>query len=145
MTGVLVDSSVIIDVLTGDPRWGQWSADALARAAAWAPLVINPIVFAEVSMGFDTAEEAVDACSPDRFRWDDLPWEAAFLAGRSFLAYRRRGGTKQAPLPDFYIGAHAAVLGYRLLTRDPARVRHAFPTVDLIAPATEADADGGEG
>ncbi len=131
---VLVDSNVILDVATEDPRWGRWSAQALARAADESVLVINPIVFAEVSVGFDRVEDLEAALPPNLYRRDPLPYEAAFLAGKSFLAYRRRGGRRAAPLPDFYIGAHAAVAGYRLLTRDAGRYRTHFPRLTLIAP-----------
>jgi predicted nucleic acid-binding protein len=134
---VLVDSNVILDVATGDRTWGEWSADALARAAEEAVLIINPIVFAEVSIGFDRVEDLEAALPPDVFRRDPLPYEAAFLAGKSFLAYRRRGGQRGTPLPDFYIGAHAAVAGHQLLTRDAARYRTYFPRLALIAPESK--------
>jgi hypothetical protein len=131
---VLVDSNVLLDVATADPVWGEWSADAIARYGSDAILLINPIVYAEVSVGFERIEELEDAVPPELFRRDPLPWEAAFLAGKAFLRYRRRGGRRMAPLPDFYIGAHAAVRGFRLLTRDPRRYRTDFPTVELLAP-----------
>jgi predicted nucleic acid-binding protein len=131
---VLVDSNVILDVATNDPKWGAWSAEALARAADESVLVINPIVFAEVSVGFGRVEDLEDALPPDLYRRDPLPYEAAFLAGRSFLAYRRRGGRRVTPLPDFYVGAHAAVAGHQLLTRDERRYRTYFPRLVLIAP-----------
>lgn len=131
---VLVDSNVILDVATNDPVWGAWSADALARAADTSVLVINPVVFAEVSVGFDRVEDLEDALPSELYRRDPLPYEAAFLAGRSFLAYRKRGGRRVTPLPDFYIGAHAAVAGHRLLTRDARRYRSYFPRLVLIAP-----------
>jgi len=131
---VLVDSNVILDIATEDPEWGGWSANALARAADEALLVINPIVFAEVSVRFERVEDLEDALPPELFRRDPLPYEAAFLAGKSFLAYRRRGGTRAAPLPDFYIGAHALVAGHRLLTRDARRYRTYFPRLALISP-----------
>jgi predicted nucleic acid-binding protein len=133
----LVDSSVILDILTEDPAWSEWSADALAQALDDGPLVINPIVYAEVSVGFDRIEDLDDAVPADDFQRDALPYEAGFLAGKAFLAYRKRGGQKRSPLPDFYIGAHAAVRGYRLLTRDAARYRAYFPTLSLIAPEAE--------
>jgi hypothetical protein len=131
---VLVDSSVILDVATQDPTWQEWSEGALARCASEGMLVINPLVYAEVSIGFDRVEDLEDALDQAVFRRDPVPYEAAFLAGKAFLAYRRRGGVRHAPLPDFYIGAHAAVAGLRLLTRDPTRFRTYFPTVKLIAP-----------
>jgi predicted nucleic acid-binding protein len=133
--GVLVDSNVLLDVATDDPEWGDWSARALAKAAEHAILVINPIIYAEVSIGYMTIE-ALDAALPARvYRRDALPWEAGFLAGKSFLAYRRRGGVRTSPLPDFYIGAHAAIGGLALLTRDAARYRSYFPKVELLVPA----------
>lgn len=134
--GTLLDSNVLLDVLTEDPRWATWSGTALGAAARIGPLVVNPLVFAEVSCGFDTLEQARYAVSPATFVHAALPYEAAFLAGRAFLSYRRRGGERRSPLPDFYIGAHAAVADLRLLTRDGRRYRTYFPTVELLAPAT---------
>jgi predicted nucleic acid-binding protein len=131
---VLVDSNVILDVATEDPTWGEWSARALAHAADKSILVINPIVFAELSVGFDRVEDLEEALPPEIYRRDPLPYEAAFLAGKSFLAYRRRGGRRPMPLPDFYIGAHAAVAGHQLLTRDASRYKTYFPRLVLIAP-----------
>ncbi len=133
MATVLVDSNVLLDVLIPDPTWERWSADTLAAVAESSPLVINPIVFAEVSVGFDRIED-LDAALPPELRREPLPWDAAFLAGKAFLACRRRGGTRLAPVPDFFIGAHAAVRGYTLLTRDAARYRTCFPRLSLIAP-----------
>jgi predicted nucleic acid-binding protein len=130
----LVDSSVILDIVTEDPAWGEWSEDALAQAGDEGQLVINPIVYAEVSVGFDQIEDLNDVVPAHDFRREALPYEAGFLAGKAFLAYRIRGGQKRSPLPDFYIGAHSAVRGYRLLTRDATRFRTYFPTVTLIAP-----------
>lgn len=135
---VLVDSNVILDVATEDPTWGEWSAQALARAADESLLVINPLVYAEVSVGFDRVEDLEEALPPELYRRDPLPYEAAFLAGKCFLAYRRRGGRRATPLPDFYIGAHAAVAGYQLLTRDAARYRTYFPRLKVIAPRSGA-------
>ena len=131
----LVDSNVMIDVMHEDPVWGSWSGDALGMAGQTAPLVINPLIYAEVSVALRQLEELDEALPAGLFRREPLPWEAAFLAGKCFAAYRRRGGTKRSPLPDFYIGAHAAVAGYRLLTRDAGRYRSYFPKLDLIAPA----------
>ncbi len=135
MTPVLVDSNVVLDVVTRDPTWGEWSATALERAADSTVLVINPLIYAEVSVGFDRVEEVERVLPTDLFRRDRLPYDAAFLAGKCFLAYRRRGGARHAPLPDFYIGAHAAVAGLRLLTRDASRYRSYFPRLELIAPS----------
>ncbi len=131
----LVDSSVMLDILTADPRWTQWSSEALASARDDGNLVINPIVYAEVSVGFDKIEDLEEAVPASDFEREQLPYEAGFLAGKAFLAYRRRGGDRRFPVPDFYIGAHAAVRGYRLLTRDAARYRTYFPSVEVIAPA----------
>jgi predicted nucleic acid-binding protein len=134
----LVDSSVILDVVTEDPAWATWSEDALAQARDGGQLVINPIVYAEVSTGFDRIEDLDDAIPANDFQREALPYEAGFVAGKAFLAYRRRGGgQKRSPLADFYIGAHAAVRDYQLLTRDVARYRTYFPTVALIAPDRE--------
>ena len=135
MTPVLVDSNVLLDVVTDDPIWGSWSGATLARTADEAVLVINALVYAEVSIGFAAIEVLEDALPADLFRREDLPYEAAFLAGKAFLTYRQRGGTKRSPLPDFYIGAHAAVSRYRLLTRDATRYRTYFPKLALIAPS----------
>lgn len=134
MTSVLVDSNVLLDVATADPTWGEWSSTTLERLADEAVLVINPLIYAEVSVGFDSIEALEAALPDDLFERQPLPFQAAFLAGKVFLAYRRGGGVKRSPLPDFYIGAHAAVAGYRLLTRDASRYRSYFPTVELIAP-----------
>lgn len=134
MTRTLVDSSVLIDFLTGDPLWGPWSLRALQEATDNGGLVINPVIYAEVSVGNDDAAESERIAPSDLFAREDLPWEAAFMAGKAFIAYRRAGGVKTSPLPDFYIGAHAAVRGHRLLTRDPARVATYFPGVETVAP-----------
>jgi len=134
VNAVLVDSSVLLDILTEDPNWEAWSAKALAQCADQAILVINPIIYAEVSVGFARIEELNEALPSPDFQRVPLPWEAAFLAGKCFLTYRKRGGVKRSPLPDFYIGAHAAVASMALLTRDPARYRTYFPKVQLIAP-----------
>jgi predicted nucleic acid-binding protein len=134
MRPVLVDSNVVLDLAYRDPRWGLWSRGRIAEAAIESVLVINPIVFAEISIGYRSVEDLADLVPAGVFRREPLPYEAAFLAGKAFLAYRRRGGTKTTPLPDFYIGAHAAVRRYRVLTRDAARYRTYFPTVELIAP-----------
>lgn len=131
---VLVDSNVILDVLTEDARWLAWSAEALAHAAERDILVINPIIYAEVSVRFERIEELEEALPDSLFRREPLPWEAGFLAGKCFLTYRRQGGARRAPLPDFYIGAHAAVRAMTLLTRDATRYRTYFPTLALIAP-----------
>jgi predicted nucleic acid-binding protein len=134
MSSTLVDSNVLIDLFDATSEWRDWSDAMVAGCARRGPLVINPIVFAEVAAGFDSLEDVEDALPTAFIRREDLPWDAAFLAGRAFLLYRRRGGKKTAPLPDFYIGAHAAVAGHTLLTRDDRRYRHYFPTLRVIAP-----------
>jgi predicted nucleic acid-binding protein len=131
---VLVDSNVILDIATNDPRWYAWSSEALASEIERGQLVINPIIYAEVSIGYERIEELEAALPQVLYRREPLPYEAGFLAGKAFLQYRRRRGVRQAPLPDFYIGAHAAVARYRLLTRDAKRFRSYFPTVELVAP-----------
>jgi predicted nucleic acid-binding protein len=131
---VLVDSSVILDVLTGDPRWSTWSSRMLVRLTDEGSLAINPIIYAEISVGFERIEDLDDALAPGLLDRLPLPWEAAFLAGRCFLAYRRRRGERRSPLPDFYIGAHAALAGMTLLTRDAKRYRTYFPRLPLIVP-----------
>lgn len=130
----LVDTNVLLDVLTADPVWASWSGAALARAFDDGVVVIDPIVYAEVSVGFSGIEALDDALPAALFTREPLPWAAGFLAGRAFLDYRRRGGTRTTPLPDFYIGAHAAVTAMRLLTRDRGRYTTYFPTVEVIAP-----------
>ena len=134
MTAILVDSNVILDLFTEDPNWSDRSSAALAEATETTRLVINPIVYAEVSIHFQRIEDLDVALPRDRFIREPIPFEAAFLAGKVFLNYRRHGGPRPSPLPDFFIGAHAAVAGHRLLTRDPARFRAHFPTVGLITP-----------
>ena len=134
MSGVLVDSNVILDVLTDDGEWLDWSAAMLEECSQQGPLVINPIIYAEVAAGFTAIEDLDDAVPPSWLRRDPLPWESAFLAGHSFSRYRRRGGARRSPLPDFYVGAHASVAGLTLLTRDARRYRTYFPKLKLIAP-----------
>lgn len=134
MSPILVDSSVVLDVATADPIWAPWSEHAIPVHGRSAELVINPIVYAEVSIGYVRVEELDAALPADLYRREALPWAAGFLAGKAFLRYRRRGGARSRPLPDFYVGAHAAVVGYRVLTRDPARVRTYFPSVTIICP-----------
>lgn len=134
MRPVLVDSNVILDVAYRDPRWGPGSRAVMEEVASRSALVINPIVYAEISIGYGSIEDLDDIVPTEVFRREPLPYAAAFLAGKCFATYRRRGGARSAPLPDFYIGAHAAVRNYRLLTRDVARFRTYFPTVELITP-----------
>src|SRR5712691_10922942 len=134
MTSVLVDSNVLLDLLTRDPLWLAWSREALAEAVNTGTLVIDPVIYSEISVHFSRKEDLDAAFPADQYTREDISYEAAFLAGKAFLHYRRRGGPRLSPLPDFFIGAHAAVAGYRLLTRDPGRYRTYFPKLELIAP-----------
>ena len=134
MSATLVDSNILLDVLTEDPEWFSWSSAALEKQAERSVLVIDPIIYAEVSIRFERIEDLEEALPASMFRRDPLPWEAAFLAGKCFASYRRRGGVKQSPLLDFYIGAHAAVVGMTLMTRDRGRYRTYFPSLEVVAP-----------
>jgi predicted nucleic acid-binding protein len=135
VSAVLVDANVLLDVATQDPTWSIWSADALERCASTGRLVINAIIYAEVSVGFERIEDLDAALPLDVYQREAVPYEASFLAGKCFVRYRRRGGAKSTPLPDFFIGAHAAVRGYALLTRDARRFRTYFPKLPIISPA----------
>ena len=132
--GALVDSNVLLDIATNDPHWADWSGRALSEVAEHTTLIINPIIYAEVSIGYANIEDLDVALPAILYRREPLPLEAGFLAGKSFLAYRRRGGFRPSPLPDFYIGAHAAIGRLALLTRDAARYRSYFPKVEILAP-----------
>jgi predicted nucleic acid-binding protein len=132
--GLLVDSNVLLDVLTEDAEWLDWSSASLAACAENGRLIINPLVYAEVSIRFSAIEDLDDALPAEYFVREALPWDAAFLAGKAFMHYRRRGGARSHPLADFYIGAHAAIAGYTLLTRDARRYRTYYPKLRLIAP-----------
>jgi predicted nucleic acid-binding protein len=134
MAEVLVDSNVILDLVTEDQKWLSWSATQLESLADDRILVINQIIYSEVSIGFDLIEDLEEALPVEFFRRETLPWEAAFLAGKCFRQYRRAGGVKRSPLPDFYIGAHAAIRDMALLTRDPKRYRKYFPKLTIISP-----------
>ena len=134
--GTRIDSNVLLDVLTEDPNWSNWSADSLAEAAEAGPLFINPIIFSEVSVRFSSVEALDDALPPRDYRREPLPWAAAFLAGKVVLAYSHPYRPRSMTLPDFFIGAHAAVAELHLLTRDVGRYRTYFPTVHLLAPTS---------
>ncbi len=134
MHGFLIDSNILLDIATNDPHWADWSAEQLSTCANRGALIINPIIYAEISVGFQCIEEVESFLDPKAFLRNSLPYNAGFLAGKAFLAYRRRGGIKTSVLPDFYIGAHAAVADLALLTRDTARYRTAYPKLTLISP-----------
>jgi predicted nucleic acid-binding protein len=131
---ILVDSNIILDVVTEDKKWFLWSSETLAAYAETHTLVINPIIYSEISIGFARIEELEEILPSTFFRRDPIPWEAAFLAGKCFLSYRRKGGKKTSTLPDFFIGAHASVAGIPLLTRDITRYQTYFPKLKLITP-----------
>ena len=130
----LVDSNVLFDFLSQDDVWSDWSASMLAEAAEQGTVAVNPIIYAEVSIRYDRIEDLDLALPGEYFARLPLPTEAAFLAGKVFVRYRRRGGTRNSPLPDFFIGAHAAVSGLTLLTRDARRYRSYFPKLRIVAP-----------
>lgn len=132
---IMIDSNVILDIATKDPIWFDWSATILSELAETNNIVINTIIYAEVSIGFERIEDVESLFLRNYFSREAIPWEASFLAGKCFIDYRRRGGNKSSPLPDFFIGAHAAVKGYKLLTRDIARYQTYFPKLELITPS----------
>ncbi len=136
MTDTLVDTNVLLDVAEDDPRWAAWSSFHIAEASNEGALVINQVIYAELAAGFTSIEDLDATLTPDRYRRENVPWDAAFAAGHAFIVYRERGGTRTSPLPDFYIGAHAAVRGYRLLTRDRGFYRNYFPTIAIVSPET---------
>jgi predicted nucleic acid-binding protein len=133
VAAVLVDSNILLDLLDAGSEWFVWSRSAFLGAAESARLVINPVIYAEISVGYDRIE-TVDALLPSFLNREPISFEAGFLAGKAYQIYRRRGGPRRSPLPDFFIGAHAAVAGYDLLTRDAARYRTYFAGLNLIAP-----------
>jgi hypothetical protein len=131
---VLADSNVLLDILTESPTWWSWSSTALREASDSAVIVLNAVIYAEISVRFSRMEELDEILAAAPIAREPIPYEAAFLAGKAFLAYRRRGGVRTSPLPDFFIGAHAAVAGHTLLTRDPVRYRTYFPKLRIMAP-----------
>jgi predicted nucleic acid-binding protein len=134
LNATLVDSNVLFDYLSEDEKWNDWSGAMLSDAAHRGTVVINALIYAEVGIRYSRIEDLDEALPAEYFVRAPLPWEAAFLAGKCFERYRRRGGTKRSPLPDFYIGAHAAVTGMTLLTRDARRYRTYFPKLRIVAP-----------
>ena len=131
---ILFDTSVLLDIATADPVWLPWSEKEFRTAAAQGPIAINPIIYAELAPAFATAEELERWLDPAVFQRLPLPYAAGWVAAQAFLKYRRSGGGKTSPLPDFYIGAHAEVEGHTIVTRDAARYRTYFPKVALITP-----------
>lgn len=131
--GTLVDTNVLVDIIAGDDEWLPWSSGQLAAAFDAGEVVLSPIVYAELAVGFAHIED-LDAALPPKLAREALPWEASFLAGRAFRQHLARGGSRRTPLPDFYIAAHAAVTGRTLLTRDRARHVRAVPFVTVISP-----------
>ena len=134
MSGILVDSNILLDVFLDDPNWAEWSESQLVKFSSNTKLFINPVVYTEVSIGFERIEDLELALNNGGFQMLEIPKEALFLAGKAFLKYRKNKGTKRSPLPDFYIGAQAAVFEMNLITRDTSRYRTYFPTVRLISP-----------
>ncbi len=132
---VLIDSNVMLDIFTKNKEWFTWSSETLAYYAERELLYINPIIYSEISVSFTRIEDLEDALPNDYIHRENLPYEAAFLAGKCFLKYRKAGGIKHALLPDFYIGAHAAVRGWSILTRDKGRYKTYFPTLNVITPS----------
>jgi predicted nucleic acid-binding protein len=135
MSSIVVDSNVLLDLMTEDTRWFAWSASAVRAASNRSRLVINPIIYAEISVRYARIEDVEAALPKAMFEREALSEEMAFLAGKAFVAYRRRGGPRRSPLPDFFIGAHAAIAGHQLLTRDATRYRTYFPGIELVSPS----------
>lgn len=134
MNGVFVDSCILLDLFTDDPKWANWSESILGKYSQSNTLFINSIVYTEVSIGFNRIEEVEKAIEQVGVKVLEIPREGLFLAGKVFLDYRRNKGTKNSPLPDFFIGAHAAVSSFDLITRDSARYKTYFPSITLICP-----------
>ena len=134
MITTLVDSNVLFDFLSEDEEWFDWSSAMIEQASNAGVVALNPIIYAEISVRYERIEELDEELPAEYFLRAALPWEAAFLAGKAFAQYKKRTGTTRSPLPDFYIGAHAAVAGMTLLTRDPRRYRAYFPRLTIIAP-----------
>ena len=134
MNGTIIDANVMIDVLSNDPTWAAWSSDEILSALTRGPVIINPIVYAEIAAGMESPEELEHHLGDPDIERRPLPWDAAFLAGKAFAAYRRRGGRLRSPMPDFYIGAHAAVERLAVVTRDPRRFTRYFPSVTVLSP-----------
>ena len=137
MIATLVDTNVLLDVFTKDPRWSAWSLSQMEAATVAGGLAINDVIYAELSVGFNTVEALDRVLDEGRITLVALPRAALFLAGRAFRTYRRAGGMRTGVLPDFFIGAHAAVTDLPILTRDPTRYRTYFPKVILVTPRSD--------
>jgi predicted nucleic acid-binding protein len=136
MTNTLVDTNVLFDVNGDQSEWQTWSERHMADAADRGDLLINPVIYAELAIGYATREDIDGLLVHGRLQREAIPWDAAYIAGHAYVSYRRRGGTRSLPLPDFFIGAHAAVRGYTLLTRDRGYYATYFPTLKIISPET---------
>jgi predicted nucleic acid-binding protein len=134
MEPVLIDSNILIDIFSDNREWFQWSRDQLTLLSQQTQLFINPIIYTEISIGFEKIDELENCLDLIPVKNREIPKEALFLAGKAFLKYRRSDGVKSAPLPDFYIGAHAAVEGWSVITRDPKRMQYYYPGLDVISP-----------
>ena len=134
MNGILIDSCILLDLFTNDPKWGDWSENILGKYSQTNTLYINSIVYTEISIGFEKIEELEKAIYQLGIKVLEIPREALFLTGKAFLKYRRSKGTKNSPLPDFFIGAHASVAKFSLITRDVAKYKTYFPQIDLVTP-----------
>lgn len=131
---VLIDSNILIDIFTDNPEWYKWSRDNLTYLSQMTSLHINPVIYSEISIGFSRIEELESCLNILPVKMTQIPREALFLAGKAFLSYRRKSGTKSSALPDFYIGAHAAVNCWQIITRDPKRISFYFPALRIISP-----------
>jgi len=131
---LLVDTNVLVDVVQNDPEWADWSIAQMRAQSSLHALVINPIIYAEISLSFTTLEALDDVVGTLALELREIPRPALFLAAKAYAQYRRRGGSKLQVLPDFFIGAHAAVEGWPLLTRDASRFRTYFPTLEVLSP-----------
>ena len=134
MNGILIDSCILLDLFTNDPKWGDWSESILDQYSQTNTLYINSIIYTEISIGFKKIEELDETISKLNIKVLEIPREALFLTGKAFLRYRRNKGTKNSPLPDFFIGAHASVSRFSLITRDVAKYKTYFPQLDLVSP-----------
>lgn len=135
---LLVDTNVLVDVLANDAEWAAWSARQLAAQAKVHDLTVNPVIYSELSLMFETFEALDDQLDAMQIEYEEMPRAALFLAGKAFVRYRKAGGSKQNVLSDFFIGAHAAVMSCAILTRDPRRYRSYFPSVKLLTPPAVA-------